>query len=124
MLDQSRASAPISTSSSTSRVGLAMPPVIISLCQVRIRPGRNLTATDELVIHADVEGCIGGRCEGLTHFTDDVLRTTVVIAHGILDLGSVSDTLLRTGDLDQDTYVHVHALTVALGTANDGSHND
>lgn len=44
------------------------------------------TTSGELVVKANVESSIGGRSEGLTSLSGNVLRTTVVIAQRILDL--------------------------------------
>lgn len=45
-----------------------------------------LTAAEKLVLKAHVEGSVRGRSESLTHFTDNILGPTVVIAHRILNL--------------------------------------
>lgn len=55
--------------------------------------GGELTATDELVLETHVECSVSSRSESLAHLANDILRTTVVIAHRILDLhraGAVS----------------------------------
>jgi hypothetical protein len=45
-----------------------------------------LTAAEKLVLEAHVEGSVGGRGESLTHFANNILGPTVVIAHRILNL--------------------------------------
>lgn len=48
--------------------------------------GRELTATNKLIVDTHVEGSVGGGSKSLAHFAHNVLRTAVVIAHSILDL--------------------------------------
>lgn len=60
----------------------AFPPVGCSRCS----RGLPLTVADKQVLEADVESRVRGGSENLTRLADDVLRTTVVIAHRVLDL--------------------------------------
>lgn len=50
-----------------------------------------LTAAEKLVLKTHIEGSIRGRSKSLTHFTDNILRPAVVIAHGILNLHIEND---------------------------------
>lgn len=96
MEDQSRASAPISTSRSISREGLATASRHDNwISYVAAKTGvytwslaadGKLTATDELVVKTHIECGVSSRSESLAHLANNILRTTVVIAHRILDL--------------------------------------
>lgn len=114
---------------------------------LRLRVGeRGLTATDKLVVEAHVESSVGGGSKSLAHFADNILRTTVVIAHRILNLYRTKHVSYRVSEERKysnglnsqnhavepvdilpeiaNTYVHIDLLTITFLTAYNGSDDD
>lgn len=88
MLDQSRASAPMSTSSSMERKGFATASVHKLVRVIVDNRGREegRTVRNKLVLETHIKGRIRGRSKRLTSLAGDILRTTVVVSKGIFDL--------------------------------------
>lgn len=101
--------------------------------------------TGKLVLEADIESRVRGRCEQLTHLANNILWAAVVITHGILDLYRQKQVLScgpqwfgirvpeNAGLNNQNacslpgkntTYMDIDLLAITLRSANDGSNND
>lgn len=88
MADQSRASAPISMSNSTWRVGLGVFAVVrVSWGVDGQAAGRQgHTSSSQGIFEADVEGCVRKTCECHSLLACDILWSAIVIANCIFDL--------------------------------------
>ena len=85
-----------------------------------------LTGRYKLVLEADIEGCVGMGGKRHPCLPDDILRSTVFIAHCIFDLAEgqphTNIDRVTTRDRTELTYMHIDNLSIALGPINNGRH--